>query len=82
MRFLRMAAFGVAALTLALTVGAVQAHEGHDHGDETKAAPTVAAPRATSSSPTFELVAVARNGALTVFVDNTATNEPVADATV
>lgn len=76
------AALSAAALMLGLWTGTARAHEGHDHGDEAKSAPTVTAPRGMSSSDAFELVAVARNGALTVFVDRTASNAPVTGATV
>ena len=76
------AAVSAAAMLLGLWAGTARAHEGHDHGDEAKSAPAVTAPRGMSSSDAFELVAVARNGALTVFVDRTASNEPVTGATV
>lgn len=76
------AALMAVALALGLCTGAAQAHEGHDHGDEAKTAPVQTAPRGTSSSDAFELVAIARNGALKVFVDRTATNEPVTNATI
>ena len=76
------AALSAAAMLLCLWAGTARAHEGHDHGDEAKSAPAVTAPRGMSSSDAFELVAVARNGALTVFVDRTVSNEPVTGATV
>ena len=75
------AALAAAALTLGLWAGAAQAHEGHDHSDAA-AAPGVEAPRGTSSTDALELVAVARDGRLTVFLDRADTNEPVADATI
>ncbi|AWN36171.1 efflux RND transporter periplasmic adaptor subunit [Methylobacterium radiodurans] len=70
------------ALVLALGSGFARAHEGHSHGDEAPAAPVATAPRGASSSSALELVAVARNGALTVFIDRHDTNEPVTDAVV
>lgn len=76
------AALMAAALALGLCAGAAQAHEGHDHGDEAKTAPVQTAPRGTSSSDAIELVAIARNGAIKVFVDRTPTNEPVTNATI
>ena len=71
----------VAVLALALWAGSALAHEGHDHGGESAvAAPP--APRGSSSSNAFELVAVARQGTLTIYLDRTATNEPVTTATI
>jgi cobalt-zinc-cadmium efflux system membrane fusion protein len=57
------------------------AHEGHDHGNET---PPLSAslPRGSAASTDFELVAVLRNGELTVYLDHFATNEPVAGASI
>ncbi|GJD59710.1 HlyD family efflux transporter periplasmic adaptor subunit [Methylobacterium dankookense] len=71
-----------ALLALALGAGAASAHEGHDHGDAPKAAPATITPRGTSSTDALELVAVARNGQITVFIDRAATNEPVTAAQV
>ncbi|POR41077.1 RND transporter [Methylobacterium sp. V23] len=76
------AALSAAALLLCLWGGAAPAHEGHDHGEEAKSAPAVTAPRGVSSSDAFEVVVVARNGALMVYVDRTGSNEPVTGATV
>ena len=76
------ATLAAAALTLGLWAGAACAHEGHDHSDAAAAAPAVEAPRGTSSTNALELVAVARNGRLTVFLDRADTNAPVADATI
>ncbi len=76
------AALPAAVLALGLWAGSASAHEGHDHGDEAKAAPTADAPRGASSTDALELVAVARGGALAVFLDRVDTNEAVADAVV
>ena len=76
------AALPAAVLALGLWAGSASAHEGHDHGDEAKAASTADAPRGSSSTDALELVAVARGGALTVFLDRVDTNEAVADAVV
>lgn len=76
------AALLAAVLTFGLWSGALQAHDGHDHGDEAKSAPAANAPRGASSTDALELVAVARNGTVTVFIDRVGTNEPVTDATV
>ncbi|MER2265834.1 efflux RND transporter periplasmic adaptor subunit [Methylobacterium oxalidis] len=76
------AAFGAVALVLHLGGGTVRSHDGHNHGDEANAVPAVTAPRGTSSTDALELVAVARGGVLTIFLDHRDTNEPVSDAVI
>lgn len=75
-------ALRAAVLALGLWAAAATAHEGHDHGAEPPAAATVSAPRGASSSATLELVAIARNGRLSLYLDRAGTNEPVTDATI
>ncbi|MGF3024044.1 efflux RND transporter periplasmic adaptor subunit [Methylobacterium aquaticum] len=70
-----------AALALSLWAGSAMAHAGHDHGSEASVA-SPPAPRGSSGSENFELVAVARNGTLTVYLDRANTNEPVTTATI
>ena len=70
----------VTAALLALVPQLSRAHEGHDHDAETKASSVPAAPRAEGASNAFELVAVAQNGELIIYLDRFATNEPVSDA--
>ena len=85
MRLFSAAALRMAVLALGLSAGAPAmslAHEGHDHGNEAPAAPVAAAPRGSSSTDALELVAIARNGRLVVFLDRADSNEPVADAVV
>ena len=77
---LRMAVLALGLSAVAPTISA--AHEGHDHGAEAQAAPTTAAPRGSSSTEALELVAIARNGRLVVFLDRAGSNEPVTDAVV
>jgi RND family efflux transporter MFP subunit len=60
----------------------VSAHEGHDHGVPPPATASNAAPRAEATSDAHELVAVARAGEITIYVDRFATNDPVHGATV
>ncbi len=57
------------------------AHEGHDHGEPPPQVTTLA-PRAEAASVDFELVAVLRDGALTIHLDRFADNAPVDNATV
>ncbi len=78
----RVPALRAAVLALALWAVPAAAHEGHDHGSEPPAAAAVNAPRGASSSPTLELVAVARNGRLSLYLDRAGTNEPVTDAAI
>lgn len=83
----RSAGFGILAAVLSLMVMAIptsraQAHEGHDHGAPPTPVSTTIAPRVDASSTTFELIAVFRANALTVFVDRFATNEPVTGAVI
>lgn len=56
------------------------AHEGHDHGAEPPPAPVAAAPRAEAVSKRFELVAVVAGADLVLYLDDVATNAPVAGA--
>ncbi|MFJ7437798.1 efflux RND transporter periplasmic adaptor subunit [Methylorubrum thiocyanatum] len=85
MRVPSASALRMVLLALGLWAGAPTmsaAHEGHDHGNEAAAAPTATAPRGASSTDALELVAIARNGRLVVFLDRVGTNEPVTDAVV
>lgn len=70
------------AASLIVPLAAALAHEGEDHGAPAVQASAPAAPRATATSAAFELVAVARGGALTIYLDRYASNEPIADATI
>lgn len=58
------------------------AHEGHDHGAAPPPLPTSVKPRVTVHSDVYELVAVANEGRLTIFLDRYSDNAPVADATI
>lgn len=67
--------------TLMLTSQAL-AGEGHDHGDAPAAATGPALPRFAAQSDLFEAVGVLGKDELIVFVDRSATNEPVLNAVV
>ncbi len=58
------------------------AHEGHDHGPPQPEQVTIAAPRAEAQSDDFELVAIARDGALLIYLDRFRTNEPLTGASI
>ncbi|MGL4974665.1 MAG: efflux RND transporter periplasmic adaptor subunit, partial [Bosea sp. (in: a-proteobacteria)] len=74
-----------ATFTLLVFLGSIvglKAHEGHDHGAPPTPVSNTIAPRVDASSTMFELIAVYRNNALTIFVDRFTTNEPVTGAQV
>lgn len=72
----------IATLMLVASVFGAVAHEGHVHGDEPPPPDVRTAPRVTAASPLFELVGVAGDGALTIYLDRFDTNEPVVGATI
>lgn len=85
MAFHLMRRFGSALCVLLagpLLAGGALAHEGHDHGAPPPAAVTTLAPRAEAASADFELVAVLRDGALTLYLDRFADNAPVEGAVI
>jgi hypothetical protein len=71
-----------ALLLFAVSSTGILAHEGHDHGPSKQAIALPATARAHAVSDVFELVAVAKDGELTIYLDRFATNEPVANAAV
>lgn len=78
----RLAALLFSVLILA---GSAFAGPGHDHGDggQGAEAPSAAAiPRLVSEGSDVELVAVAKDHTLTIYLDRIATNEPVDGATI
>jgi len=74
---------GLLALSLVFPWTAGYAHEGEDH-TSSQSGPIASgvSPRAEAASENFELVAVARGGRLTVYLDRRSSNEPVTGATV
>lgn len=77
-----IAFLAAAALALPAWVPA-WSHEGEDHGAPAAAPAAVAAgPRTEAQTEAFELVAVPADGRLDLYLDDFATNEPVADARV
>lgn len=55
------------------------AGEGHDHGDK-PAAPTAGLPRFAATSDAYELVGVIDGKKITMYLDNSVTNDPVKNA--
>src|SRR5688572_679683 len=82
MSFLFRAARCVAAMLFLLMAGPVLAHEGHDHGAPAPAPSASLTPRAETDSDAHELVAIAREGVLIIYLDRFATNEPVDGAEI
>ncbi|MFH1553586.1 MAG: HlyD family efflux transporter periplasmic adaptor subunit [Pseudomonadota bacterium] len=81
--FLRKAVFGLCGLLAGAALsGPASAHEGHDHGAPPPPPVTTLAPRAEAASADFELVAVLRDGTLTIHLDRFADNAPVEGATI
>ncbi len=70
----------VAALFLVIASTVASAHDG-DHTSSPSLS-IASSPRAEAVSENFELVAVARHGMLTIYLDRLRSNDPVADATV
>ncbi len=71
-----------AALMSAQGYKSANAHEGHDHGPQTAALPESTAPRLALQSEAHQLVAILKDGDLTIFLDRTADNAPVTDAKI
>lgn len=69
------------AALLALSLPAL-AHEGEDHGPAPAAPASAPEPRLEVTSPDFELLAVLKDGVLTLYLDRYASNEPVSGATI
>ena len=75
------AALSAAAFVL-INAMPLAAHEGHDHAAPPAAPTADAAPRAEIASQSYELVAIARDGRIEVYLDRAATNEPVEAAEI
>jgi cobalt-zinc-cadmium efflux system membrane fusion protein len=83
MSSLMTAALRALAVTLALLgAGSALAHEGHDHGAAPPPVTKSIAPRGEAASSAFELVAVPREGTLTLYLDRFQTGAPIANATL
>lgn len=70
------------AISVSFSPSAVRAHEGHDHGAPPPVTHVPSAPRAEASSGDHELVVVARNGQLSVYIDRFVTNQPVTNVDI
>ena len=77
-----VAAFAATVLFFFGGAGQAFAHEGHDHGTPPSPIAANAAPRAEASSDAYELLAIARDGDIEIYLDRFATNEPVNGAAI
>ncbi|HMN51933.1 MAG TPA: efflux RND transporter periplasmic adaptor subunit [Xanthobacteraceae bacterium] len=66
---------------VAVSTPAANAHEGHDHNTSAPVSQSLT-PRGEAESDAFQLVAVLRDRALTLYLDRFATNEAMSGATV
>ena len=82
MRFFKAWKLVATALLFTVPAQVAIAHEGEDHGAPATRISVSAVPRAEATSDAFELVAVAKGGELTIYLDRFATNEPVPGASV
>ena len=74
-------AIALAVLSAILPAGSSFAHEGHDHGAETKAAPGApASPRVVATSENYQLVGIVEGEVLVIYLDRAADNSPVTTA--
>jgi RND family efflux transporter MFP subunit len=75
--------FAIAVFSLAIAWTNSRAHEGEDHGESKPISVVVsAAPRAEAASEKFELVAIANNGTLTIYLDRLRSNDPITIAAI
>src|SRR5262249_24029743 len=61
---------------------ASHAHEGEDHGSPPLQVVVSAVPRTEAASEDFELVAMAKDATLTIYLDRQRTNAPVTNAAI
>jgi hypothetical protein len=70
-------------LAMALQFGGAAAHEGHDHGENSKTQTSLGAkPRVEASSGPFELVGVLNGSELLIYLDRFDSNAPVGGAVI
>lgn len=77
-----VAAIALAAAGLLPVARPALAHDGHDHGEEASAPAGAAQPRFAAVSELFELVGVLDGPRLTLYLDRSADNSPVAGAQI
>ena len=82
MTAIRVILFSAYVATSLLPIAA-RADAGHDHAaPAASGTPGANVPRVEAQSDLFEIVGVVQNGALTLFLDRYATNDPVVDAKI
>ncbi len=76
-------AIALAVLSALLSAGSSFAHEGHDHGAETKAAPGApTSPRVVATSENYQLVGIVEGEVLVIYLDRADDNSPVTTAAI
>ena len=70
------------AVACASYVAPALADDGHNHGNEAPATEAAASPRFEAHSDLFELVGIADQGQLTIYLDRYPSNEPVTGARI
>lgn len=78
-RLQQLFALGLTVLTLGITPSS-WAGPGHDHGDAPAMTEGATSPRFTAVSESFELVGILQGKQLTLYLDRSSDNSPVADA--
>src|SRR5262245_27661718 len=74
----RMAVVYIFVIVTILTAGSPLAHEGHDHGAETRPAPAArTSPRVVATSETYQFVGIVEGEVLVIYLDYAADNTPV-----
>ena len=56
--------------------------DGHTHGEETAPIAAAASPRVAMPGDIYDVVAIYKNGLITIYVDRLSSNEPVTEATL
>ena len=78
-----MALVCIVAIAAILSAGNPLAHEGHDHGAETRPTPGApTSPRVVATSETYQFVGIVEGEVLVIYLDHAADNTPVTTAKI
>ena len=78
-----MALVCIFAIATILSAGNPLAHEGHDHGAETRPTPGApTSPRVVATSETYQFVGIVEGEVLVIYLDHAADNTPVTTAKI
>jgi cobalt-zinc-cadmium efflux system membrane fusion protein len=82
-RLRRMALVCIFAIAAILLAGNPLAHQGHDHGAETRPTPGApTSPRVVATSETYQFVGIVEGEVLVIYLDHAADNTPVTTAKI